>query len=229
MVLLRARRHFTQLRNLAGQLIDITHSEVDFRFLRGGQQVQNGIRRTAHGNIQGHGVFKRRFAGDVARQRGCIILLVIALSQLNDAFPRVEEQLLTVGVCRQQRAVTRLGQTQRFGQAVHRVGGKHPRTGTTGRTGGTLDLLTLFVGDFWIRPLNHRIDKVEFDDFVRKLGFPGFHWATGDKNHRNIQAQGRHKHPRGDFVTVGNADHGIGAVRVNHVLNRVGDQFTGWQ
>ncbi len=97
MVLLRARRHFTQLRNLAGQLIDITHSEVDFRFCAAASR-QNGIRRTAHGNIRGHGVFKRRFAGDVARQRGCIILLVIALSQLNDAFPRVEEQLLTVGV-----------------------------------------------------------------------------------------------------------------------------------
>ena len=38
-VFLRTWRDFTQLWNLAGKLVDIAHSEVDFRFLRRRQQV----------------------------------------------------------------------------------------------------------------------------------------------------------------------------------------------
>jgi hypothetical protein len=108
MVFLGTRRDFTQLRHFAGQLVDIAHGEVDFGFLRGGQQVQNGVGGTAHGDIQRHGVFKRRFTGNVARQRTGIVLLVVAFGQLNDAFTGVEEQLFTIGVGRQQRAVARL-------------------------------------------------------------------------------------------------------------------------
>ena len=108
MVFLRARRHFTQLWDFAGQLVDITHCEVDFRFLRRRQQVQNGVGGAAHGDIQRHGILKRRLAGNVARQRRSIILLIVAFSQLNDAFTRVKEQRFTVGVSRQHRTVTRL-------------------------------------------------------------------------------------------------------------------------
>ena len=43
MVFLRARRNLTQLRHFTGQLVDVAHGEVDFRFLRRRQQMQNGI------------------------------------------------------------------------------------------------------------------------------------------------------------------------------------------
>ncbi len=187
--------------------------------------MQNGVGGTAHGDIQRHGVFKRRFAGDIARQRAGIVLLVVAFGQLNNAFTGVKEQLFTVGVGRQQRTVTRLGQAQRFGQTVHRVGGEHTGTGAAGRTGGTFNLLALLVGDFRVGALNHRVDQVELDDFIGKLGFTRFHWTAGDEDHRNVQAQGGHQHPRGDFVAVGDADHRIGTVGVNHVLHRVGNQL----
>ncbi len=165
MVFLRTRRHLTQLRHLAGELIDITHGEVDFCFLRRRQQMQDGIGGTAHGDIQRHGVFKSRLAGDIARQRGSVILLVIAFGQLDDTFTGVQEQLLTIGVGRQQRAVTRLRQAQRFGQAVHGVRREHPGTGAAGRQ-ATLYLIALLVGHFRIRPLNHRIHQVKLDDFI---------------------------------------------------------------
>ena len=119
MVFLGARRNFTQLRNLAGKLIDITHGEVDFRFLRRRQQVKYGVGRAAHRDIERHGVFKRRLTGDITRQCTFVILLVITFGQFNNAFTGIEEQLLTVGVGCQQRAVARLRQAQRFGQAVH--------------------------------------------------------------------------------------------------------------
>ncbi len=60
-VLLRARRDLAQLRHFARQAVDVAHGEVDLAFLRGGQQVQNGVGGTAHGDVQGHGVLERRF------------------------------------------------------------------------------------------------------------------------------------------------------------------------
>ena len=119
MVFLGARRNFTQLWNLAGKLIDITHGEVDFRFLRRRQQVKYGVGRAAHRDIQRHGIFKRRLTGDITRQCTFVVLLVITFGQFNNAFTSIKEQLLTVGVGCQQRAVARLRQAQRFGQAVH--------------------------------------------------------------------------------------------------------------
>ena len=225
MVLLGARRDFTQLRDFAGELVDVAHGEVDFGFLRGGQQVQNSVGGAAHCDIQRHRVLKCGLAGDVARQRAGVVLLVVAFGQLNDALTGVEEQLLTVGVGRQQRTVARLREAQRFGQAVHGVGGKHTGTGTAGRARGAFHLVALLVRDFRVRALDHRIDQVELDDFVGELGFPRFHWAAGDEDHRNVQAQRGHQHPRGDFVAVGDADHRIGAVGVHHVLYGVGDQL----
>ena len=225
MIFLGTWRDFTQLWHFAGQLIDITHGEVDFGFLRGGQQVQHGIGRTAHGDIQRHGVFERRLTGDVARQRAGIVLLVVTFGQLNNALTGVEEQRFTVSVRRQQRAVARLREAQRLGQAVHGVGGEHPGTGSAGWARGAFHLVTLLIRHFRIRPLNHRIDEVELDDFVRKLGFTRFHRATGNEDHRNVQTQGGHQHPRGDFVAVGETDHGIRTVSVNHVFHRVGNQL----
>src|SRR5690606_40877869 len=34
-----------------------------------------------------------------------------------------------------------------------------------------------------------------------------------------------YQHPRGDLVAVGDAHHGVGAVRVDHVLDAVGDEL----
>ena len=34
---------------------------------------------------------------------------------------------------------------------------------------------------------------------------------------------------RGDFVAVRDADHGVGAVSVDHILNGISDQFARWQ
>lgn len=37
--------------------------------------------------------------------------------------------------------------------------------------------------------LDHRINQIELNDLIGQFGFPGFHRAAGNKDHRNIQAQ----------------------------------------
>ena len=53
-------------------------------FLRCGQQVEHGIGRTAHGHVQGHGVFKGFEASNVAWQYAVVVLLVVAFGQVDD-------------------------------------------------------------------------------------------------------------------------------------------------
>ncbi|MPN06145.1 hypothetical protein SDC9_153401 [bioreactor metagenome] len=60
---------------------------------------------------------------------------------------------------------------------------------------------------------------------VRELGFPGFHRTAGNEDHRNVQTQGSHQHPWGDFVAVGDTDHCIGTMGIHHVLHRISDQL----
>ena len=56
-----------------------------------------------------------------------------------------------------------------------------------------------------------------------------FHRPAGNEHGRNVEAQRRHQHAGGDLVAVGDADHGVGRVRVAHVLDRVGDQLAAGQ
>ncbi len=64
---------------------------------------------------------------------------------------------------------------------------------------------------------------------LAQFGLARFHGAAGDEDHRNVQAHGGHQHPRGDLVAVGNAHQRVGAVGVDHVLHRVGDDVAAGQ
>ena len=57
----------------------------------------------------------------------------------------------------------------------------------------------------------------------------GLHRAAGDEDGRDVEPQRGQQHARGDLVAVGDADQGVGAVRVDHVLHRVGDQLPAGQ
>ncbi|MPM91365.1 hypothetical protein SDC9_138493 [bioreactor metagenome] len=202
-VLGRVGRHLAQLGHDAREAVDVGHGEVDTRFLGDGQQVQDGIGGAAHGDIQRHRIFKRRFAGDVTRQCTGIILFVVAFGELNDAFTGVEEQLFTIGVCRQQRAVTRLRQAQRFGQTVHAVGREHSGAGAASRTGMFFEVFEAFIV--------HLSDLVLADAFengnqVAGVAVPvlsGFHGAARGKNRGDVQTHGSHQHSGDDLVAVG--------------------------
>ena len=60
-------------------------------------------------------------------------------------------------------------------------------------------------------------------------GLAGLHRAAGDEDRRDVQPQRGDQHARGDLVAVGDADQRVGAVRVDHVLDRVGDQLAAGQ
>ena len=122
-------------------------------------------------------------------------------------------------------AIAGQAETKRLSQAIHRIGGEHAGAGAAGRAGGTLDFVEISLGNRGIRSLDHRIDEIKVDYLPLHFDLARFHRATGNKNHRNIEAHGSHQHTRGDLVAVGNTDHRIGAMGVHHVLHRIGNQI----
>ena len=138
-----------------------------------------------------------------------------------------QKQRLAVGVRRQQRAVARKGQPQNFRQAVHRIGRKHAGAGTAGGAGQTFDLGDICVGNRFIGCFNHGVNQIGTHDLiVAQLKLTRLHRPAGDENSRNIQAHRRHQHPRRNLVAIGDADHRVGAMAVDHVFDRIGDQIT---
>ena len=194
--------------------------------------MQDGVGGTAHGDVHGHGVFKRFFGGDAARQHGFVVLLVIAFGDFDNHAAGFEEQFFAAGVGGEVGAVAGQGQAERFGQAVHGIGGEHAGAGATGRAGVLFDFFDLLVADIVVRRFNHGVNQVQAtfgldighaDDLAR------FHRTAGNEDGRDIQAHGGNQHSGGDFVTVGNAHQRVGAVGVDHVFDGVGNQIAAGQ
>ena len=127
----------------------------------------------------------------------------------------------------QQRSVTRQAETQRLGEAIHRIGGKHTRARTAGRAGRSFIGFDRGIVSIAVGGDHHGVDQIEL--VFREGCFACFHRPTRDKDHWNIESHGGVEHARCDLVAIGNADHGVGTVRIDHVLNRVGNQVAGGQ
>ncbi|CEG09955.1 hypothetical protein BN961_03387 [Afipia felis] len=121
------RRDLAQHRHAARQPIDVGHRERHFAFIGSGEQMQHGVGRAAHRDVERHRVFERLEARDVARQRRLVVLLVVAPREIDDQMPGLDEQTLAVGVGGEHRPVARKRQAECLGEAVHRIGGEHAR------------------------------------------------------------------------------------------------------
>ncbi len=104
------RRDLGQAWRPPRQPIDVGHAEVHAGFVRGGQEVQHGVGRAAHGDIQRHGVFERLEPGDGAGQHRDVVLLIVALRKIDDQVAGLQEQALPVLVGGERRAVAGQGQ-----------------------------------------------------------------------------------------------------------------------
>ena len=122
--------------------------------------MKNGVGRAAHGDIQRHGVLESGFATNRAGEQVRLFALVIAFGQLDNTVTGIFEQTATIGVGRQDGAVTRQGQPQCFGETVHRVGGEHTRAASAGRARTALDFGQGFIIHTVIGRHDHRIYQV---------------------------------------------------------------------
>jgi hypothetical protein len=184
------------------------------------------IRGPSHRHIQRHRVLEGSETADRARQHRGVVQLVIATTEVDDLASGLQEKFAAIGMRGQDGAIAGQREPERFGQAIHRVGGKHSRTRTAGGTRRALERVDLIVGTIAVAALDHRVDQVDGNHLAAPLHLAGFHRAAGDKYGRDIHAHCRHQHPRSDLVAVRNAHHRVGAVCVDHVFDGVGNQVT---
>ncbi len=83
----------------------------------------------------------------------------------------------------------------------------------------------VLVGDLVVGGGDHGVDQVERDLLAVHDDLAGLHRAAGDEDRRDVEAQRRHQHAGGDLVAIGDADHGVGAMRIDHVFDAVGDDL----
>ena len=191
--------------------------------------MQHGVGRSAHGDVERHRVLERLEARDRARQRGIVVLLVIAPRQIDDQMAGLDEQALAIGMRRQHRAVARQRQPQRLGEAVHRIGREHARARAAGRARRALDHFDVGIADIAVGGGDHGVDQVDRALLALEVDLARFHRAARDEHGRDVEPQRRHQHAGRDLVAVGDADHGVGAMRVDHVFDAVGDDLARWQ
>ena len=209
--------------------LDVIEREVHVGALRASEDVQHGVGGAAHGHIHRHGVFERMLRGDGTRQHGIVILMIVAVRQIDDKLAGFLEQFLAVGVGGKRRSIARQREAEGLGEAVHGIGGEHTRAGTAGRACGALEVDELLVGDVVVGGGGHNGDEVRAFLLAVDDGVAGFHRAAGDEDRGDVEAQSRHEHARRDFVAVGDADKGVGAMRVDGVLDCVGDDIAAGQ
>ncbi len=98
---------------------------------------------------------------------------------------------------------------------------QEPQVGQAERSSSATDAsLSLLVtrGD-------HGVDQVQMQLLALAHHLAGLHRPARDEDRRDVQAQRGHQHAGRDLVAVGDADQGVRAVGVDHVLDRVGDHL----
>ena len=224
------RGHLADARRVAGEAVDVLHGEVDAGFLSHGEQVEHGVGRTAHGDVEAHGVFEGVLRGDAAREDAFVVQVVILVAEFHDALTGGFEELLAFGVGGDDGAVTREAEAESFGKGVHGVCGEHAGAGTASRAGVGFDGGHVFVAHGTVGGIDHGVNQVEGAVLAVLRGHvASFHRAARDEDCRNVEAHGGHEHTRSHLVAVRDADEGVGAVGVSHVFGRVCNQIAGGQ
>ena len=155
------------------------------RLIRGGEQVQHGVGRAAHGDVERHRVLESLEIGDGARQHGGVILLVPAPREIDDRVAGLDEQALAVRVGRQSGAIARQAKAQRLDQAVHaelavNMPEHEPQVGQAERSIAFTSASRVFV----IGGGDHGVDEIERLSLAVQHNLAGLHRAAGNEDRR---------------------------------------------
>ena len=191
-----------------------------------GQDVQHGVGAAAHRHVEDHRIVDRLLGDDFPRQQPVAFAPRVELpGHLHDPLGGMAEELLPLGAGGQQRAVDGQGHAQRLAEAVHAVGGEHARAGAAGGAAGLLQLEQLVGAELAVLLGGRADEDVDQVDRLAVGRAAGLHRPAADEHRGNVAAHGAHQHAGHDLVAVGDADHAVEAMGVDHRFHAVGDDF----
>ena len=146
--------------------------------------------------------------------------LVELQHHLDDPLGGAAEEPLALGAGGQQRAVGGQGHAQGLAEAVHAVGREHAGAGAAGGAAGLLQGQQLGGRELAVllgRGADEHVDQVD----RLAVGRPaGLHRPAADEDRGDVAAHGGHEHAGHDLVAIGDADHAVEAVGLEHRLHR---------
>ena len=220
-VMRACRSQMTDIRHLAGQLVQGFQLQRNTCFICDCQQMQNRVGRTADGHLAA-----QRIAECLRRQN--VARLDVLLDQLHDLHAGMLCQMNAGSRNSRSRAVARQSHTDGFGQAVHRVCGVHARARATARAGIAL----CFVEG---RVVHHAglVSADSLEGLGQRYLFTAEmacqHRTAGNQNGRNVQTSGSHQHAGNDLVAVRDEHQTVQLMGLCQRLYAVRDQLTACQ
>ena len=213
-ILLSIRRELAQARHVTAQAVNVSHCEFGLSLLGDSEQVEHGVGAATHGNVESHGVEESVASGYAARKYALIAVLIVGEGVLHNLACSCLEEFDTVLVSCEDGAVARQSHTDGLGKRVHGVGCEHTRAASASRTRALLNLLQFVVGHGLVGTLDHGCDKVG----IFAIPTSSLHRSARAEHGRDVKAHRSHKHTRSNLVAIGNANHSISLVCVDHVF-----------
>jgi hypothetical protein len=156
--------------------------------MRGGEQMQHGVGRAAHGDVERHRVLERLLR-DGARQHALVVLLVIAAARSTMRRPASRNRRLrsawVASVEPLPGSDRPSASVRQFIELAVNMPEHEPQVGQAERS---IDLHVL-VGDLVVGGGDHGVDQVERLLLALEHDLAGFHRPAGDEHHRNVEAQ----------------------------------------
>ncbi|WP_162938492.1 hypothetical protein [Mycobacterium kyogaense] len=216
------RFHVGQVRHLVPDACEVGQRQVDLRFPRDGQQVQNRVGGTAERHDHGDGVLERLLGEDVARGD-------TAAQHVDDGGAGAPGVLVAAGVDRDRRSTARQRHSEGFGRRRHGVGGVHAAAGALAGTDRALDDVDVGARHQPARARAHGFERVDDRDFflgaIGQLGDTGHDRAVVEEHVGEVQPRGRHQHAGDGLVTAGQQHGAVEALGLHDGLDAVGDDL----
>src|SRR5579884_723048 len=216
------RADLAQVRRALGDGVDALKRIFDARLLSNRQGMQNSVGRAAHRHVQREGVVNRFGVDNLARRE-------IGFDKLQDHAPGLARQFAPRFAGGEPRAIAGQGDAQRLHQAIHRVGGEHAGAGAAGRAGILFKGKQFLVIDLARLVRAHTLEDADEVDGTAIGQLASRHRAAADEDSGDIEAHRCHQHARHNLVAIGDADHAVEAVRLDHRLHTIGNQFAAGQ
>lgn len=205
----------------------IRNGEIDLRLMRRREKMKKSIGRKENGDIESNRVIERRESGDGERKKNLVIMIVIEEGEIEDKVERLEEEEIEVWMGGESRKIEGKRKEERLGKEINRIGSENERKRKKGREGGKINRIKMIVGIMVVGRRKNGVKEVEIIERIIKKEIEWLNRKKGEEKERNIEKKRRNKNEGSDIVEIGDEENRIGEMRIENILERVGDEIKG--
>ena len=190
--------NFAQHGDLPGKGINILHGEVHTSLSGYGKKMKYRIGRTAHGDIERHGIHECLFCSNGTRQNALVIIHIVCKCIFDYQFRTFEKEVAALLVSRKNSAVSGRSHTESLTETVHGVGCEHSAAASASWTCTSFECIKFCCSSSRIGAFDHYVHEI----VIVLSHLSGLHRTSGYKYCRDIESHGSHQHTWSHLVAV---------------------------